>query len=564
MANSNFVVKNGLTVGALTIDASTGNITTSGTISGDLATTSIAQNDTSIALNDTGSGSDIEVTVDGTSMFTVTGSGIIPAVNSNGTTGFDLGSSSFAWRDVYVSSGSLYVNGQKVLQDDSGTIVVSADVNQNLSFQTSGSGNVEMDATGSGLIAIKSTLQIEDGINITNSAGNAITFANSVDVDAIESRSTDTNLTLSANGSGVVTINDNCTITGNLTVSGTTTTVNSETISLADNMIDLNSNFTSGTPSENSGIRIMRGDSTNVTFLWDEGNDRWTVGSSNMVAGTFIGALTGDVTGDVTGDLTGNVTGNITSSGTSTFTTIDVNGGAIDGTAIGASSASTGAFTTISASGTITGDVTGDLTGNVTGNVTGNTSGSSGSCTGNAATATLASTVTISANNTANETVYLTFVDGATGTQGLETDTGLSYNPSTNVLATTASQAQYADLAERYEAEAPVEPGTVVHFGGSKEIKECNEDGCVKVAGIISTAPAYMMNADAGDDSTHPYVALKGRVPCKVQGSIKKGDMMVSAGNGRARAEADPKMGSVIGKAVADSEGEAVIEVVVL
>ena len=524
MANSNFVVKNGLTVGALTIDASTGNITTSGTISGDLATASIAKNDSSIALNDTGSGSDIDVTIDGTSIFTITGSGIVPSVNSNGSTGFDLGSSNFAWKDVYVSSGSLYVNGQKVLQDDSGTIVVSADANQNLSFQTSGSGNVEMDATGTGLIAVKSTLQIEDGINITNSAGNAITFANSIDVDAIESRSTDTNLTLSANGTGVVTVNDNCTITGNLTVSGTTTTVNSETISLADNMIDLNSNFTSGTPSENSGIRVMRGDSTNVTFIWDEGNDRWTVGSSNMVAGTFIGALTGNVTGNVTGDVTGDLTG----------------------------------------------DSAGTHTGAVVGNVTGNASGSSGSCTGNAATATsatsatLASTVTISANNTANETVYLTFVDGATGTQGLETDTNLSYNPSTNVLATTASQAQYADLAERYEAEAPVEPGTVVHFGGTKEIKECDEDGCSKVAGIISTTPAYMMNADAGDDSTHPYVALKGRVPCKVQGSIKKGDMMVSAGNGRARAEADPKMGSVIGKAIADSEGEAVIEVVVL
>ena len=672
MANSNFVVKNGLTVGALTIDASTGNITTSGTISGDLATSSIAKNDTSLALNDTGTGSDVAVTVDGTEIFTITGDGIIPSVDSDGSTGFSLGSASFAWKDVYVSSGSLYVNGQKVLQDDSGTIVVSADSDQNLSFQTSGSGNVELDATGSGLIAVKSTLQIEDGINITNSAGNAITFANSIDVDAIESRSTDTNLTLSANGSGVVTVNDNCTITGNLTVSGTTTTVNSETISLADNMIDLNSNFTSGTPSENSGIRIMRGDSTNVTFIWDEGNDRWTVGSSNMVAGTFIGALTGNVTGNVTGDVTGDLTGNAdTATALATTRAIQVSG-AVTGTANFDGSAAINIVTTntadptvtltgaVTGSGTLTnlGDVTitttatadptltlaGDLSGSatftnlgnatltatiaansvalgtdttgnyvaagatsgsgisgsvsseggtftvtsnatnantgstivfrdgsgnfsagtITANLTGNASGSSGSCTGNSATATTATNVTVSANNTANETVYLTFVDGATGTQGLETDTGLSYNPSTNVLATTASQAQYADLAERYEAEAPVEPGTVVHFGGSKEIKECDEDGCSKVAGIISTTPAYMMNADAGDDSTHPYVALKGRVPCKVQGSIKKGDMMVSAGNGRARAEADPKMGSVIGKAIADSEGEAVIEVVVL
>jgi len=78
------------------------------------------------------------------------------------------------------------------------------------------------------------------------------------------------------------------------------------------------------------------------------------------------------------------------------------------------------------------------VTGNLTGNVTGNTSGTSGSTTGNAATATEATNVTATANNTANETVYLTFVDGATGTQGIETDTGLNYNPSTGVLTTTS------------------------------------------------------------------------------------------------------------------------------
>ena len=78
------------------------------------------------------------------------------------------------------------------------------------------------------------------------------------------------------------------------------------------------------------------------------------------------------------------------------------------------------------------------VTGNLTGNVTGNVSGSAGSATGNAATATEATNVTATANNTANETVYLTFVDGATGTQGIETDTGLNYNPSTGVLTTTS------------------------------------------------------------------------------------------------------------------------------
>ena len=73
--------------------------------------------------------------------------------------------------------------------------------------------------------------------------------------------------------------------------------------------------------------------------------------------------------------------------------------------------------------------------GGVVGNVTGNASGSSGSCTGTAAVAT---SVTATANNSTDETVYLTFVDGATGTQGIETDTGLSYNPSSGTITTTA------------------------------------------------------------------------------------------------------------------------------
>ena len=84
------------------------------------------------------------------------------------------------------------------------------------------------------------------------------------------------------------------------------------------------------------------------------------------------------------------------------------------------------------------GDITGDVTGDVTGNVTGNASGSSGSCTGNSATATEATNVTAVANNSTDETVYPTFIDGATGTQGIETDTGLTYNPSTGLLSTAA------------------------------------------------------------------------------------------------------------------------------
>jgi len=87
-------------------------------------------------------------------------------------------------------------------------------------------------------------------------------------------------------------------IDGNLTVSGTTTTVNSETVTIADNIIVLNSNET-GSPFEDGGIEIERGTSSNKSLTWNETDDKWTVGSESFVAGTFEGAVTGDVTGTV-------------------------------------------------------------------------------------------------------------------------------------------------------------------------------------------------------------------------------------------------------------------------
>jgi len=235
------------------------------------------------------------------SLLTVLDGSIVPSADVT----YDLGSSTKQWRDIYVGPGSLYVNGQQVVSDNSGTITISADSNQNVAVQTSGSGDIELDPTGTGTVQVKGTLQIEDGQNITNSAGNDITFANNIKVDQITTKSTDTNLVLSGNGTGNVTVNDDINITGNLTVGGTTTTVNSETINLADNTIVLNSNFTSGSPTEDAGISISRGGSTAKTFLWDETNDKWTIGSETFVAGTVEANLTGNVTGNVTGNLTG-------------------------------------------------------------------------------------------------------------------------------------------------------------------------------------------------------------------------------------------------------------------
>jgi hypothetical protein len=241
------------------------------------------------------------------------GGHIIPTTTNT----YDLGSASKTWKDVYVGPGSLYVNGQKVIEDSSGTIVISADDDQNVSVQTGGSGDLELDPTGSGSIQLKGPIEVQAGSNVTSSDGNAITFANSIDVDAIESRTANTNLTLSANGTGIVTVADALTVTGNLIVSGTTTTVNSETINLADNIIVLNSNFSSGTPTEDTGFSVLRGGSATKSFIWDESEDEWSVGSEKIVAGTFEGAVLGNVTGDVSGEagtvaaLTGLTTANL-------------------------------------------------------------------------------------------------------------------------------------------------------------------------------------------------------------------------------------------------------------
>ena len=124
----------------------------------------------------------------------------------------------------------------------------------------------------------------------------------------------------------------------------------------------------------------------------------------------------------------------------------------------------------------------------------------------------------------------------------------------------TSTTAKYADLAERYSSDADYEAGTVVDFGGDREITISNINGSQYVAGVVSTNPAYMMNSDADG----LYIALVGRVPCKVTGPVEKGAMMVSNGDGTARMERNPKMGSVIGKALESfPDGVGVIEVVV-
>ena len=134
-----------------------------------------------------------------------------------------------------------------------------------------------------------------------------------------------------------------------------------------------------------------------------------------------------------------------------------------------------------------------------------------------------------------------------------------------NTFSGTAATARFADLAEMYTADAAYEPGTVLVFGGDEEVTVCTIKGDTRVAGVVSTDPAYLMNSDLEGDNA-VALALTGRVPCKVIGKVRKGDILVtSAVPGYAIVNNAPTVGTVIGKAVAnkDDEGRGVVEVVV-
>ena len=215
-----------------------------------------------------------------------------------------------------------------------------------------------------------------------------------------------------------------------------------------------------------------------------------------------------------------------------------------------------------------------------------------------ASTAEVADTVALIPTFTTSATYYIPFVDSTSGNKGLRTDAGLSYNPAINLFTATniatsqiiksevsangvgnigqtgnrfgtvyanATTAAFADLAEKYLADAVYEPGTVLRLGGTAEVTICATYESEAIAGIVSTNPAYIMNDTLENGIA---IALKGRVPCKVKGSVKKGDILVSSSTpGYAEVR---KYGhrtnplAVLGKALQDFDGDTgVIEVMV-
>ena len=265
---------------------------------------------------------------------------IVPATDL----GANLGSPTKQFHSLYVGPGTLYVNGKAVIQDNSDTMTFGTDPDQNMRLQTSGSGHLELQAAA-GTIDVKGTLSIESGKRIVDSAGTQVQFGDDIqlngnkviglgapvtDTDAatkkyVDDRSTSDSTLVRTVGAqtiaGVKSFSDDVTVAGNLVVSGTTTTVNSETIKLADNLIDLNSNFTAGAPTENAGIRIMRGDEAASQVRWNESTDKWEVSADSSTFSVI--AVSADVTaaiGTAASDATAKVAAEATARDTAIAT----------------------------------------------------------------------------------------------------------------------------------------------------------------------------------------------------------------------------------------------------
>ena len=238
-----------------------------------------------------------EISFDGSSI----AQDIVPSVDNL----YSLGSPDKVWRDVYIGPGSLYINGTKILEDNSGTITMYADPGQNLAFGVTAGGSIDFNA-GEATIDFKSDMVLLPGKTITTSGGAATVFGGDVNLSGnnlrdIAAPSTGTDAAnkdyvdgqISGTHVGDKEFGGSVTVQGDLTVQGTTTTVNSETISLADNIIDLNSNVTSGTPTEHSGVRVMRGDEAAAQIRWNETSDHWE--SFNGSAWTKMALSTTDL-----------------------------------------------------------------------------------------------------------------------------------------------------------------------------------------------------------------------------------------------------------------------------
>jgi hypothetical protein len=332
------------------------------------------------------------------------------------------------------------------------------------------------------------------------------------------------------------TINGDLTITGTLNAAGASIYAND--LKVADSIITLNADISqSASPVENAGIEIDRGTSANVYVLWNETTDKWQFTNDGANYQNIIGAT--EVSTQLAGYLPlagGTMTGTLVLAAApssamhaATKAYVDQAIGGTDLSNLNASNLTSGTVPSARLSGTYGINISGTAASATT----------AGSAT-TASSATTAGTATnVSGGSLGSITGYTQFsgsfqnyvqgqfLSGGTGTSGAAVRASGDISATGNMYASTfignlsgtASSARYADLAEKYIADDQYSEGTVLAVGGKKEVTAAT-DLHFRPLGVVSNYPAYLMNSDLKNGTV---VALKGRVPVRVVGKVKKG-----------------------------------------
>ena len=295
-----------------------------------------------------------------------------------------------------------------------------------------------------------------------------------------------------------------------------------------------------------------------VQVLASGGNIEANVAGATVAVISSSGiAITGNLSVTGNASLSGNILGDRVQNGTTSF---DIQ------TPDGNANISVGGVANVAVFTTTGANIAGTL--NATGNITGGNLLTSGNIvdTGALSIITAASGNVSLAPNGTNVLVVTTTGAEITGNIVNANANGIGNIGSAsgyfNTIFATATSAQYADLAELYLADNNYNSGTVLEFGGMQEVTLCNTPNSHKVAGVVSTNPAYVMNSGLAGEHVCK-LALVGRVQCFVRGPVEAGDLLVSDTNGWARVNNDAAAGRIIGKSLQSSLNDGEIEIVV-
>jgi hypothetical protein len=457
------------------------------------------------------------VTSTGTLAGLVVAGNITPSANIT----YNLGNNTNRFNDLYLANSTIYI-GDQTISANSTSVIVSGNLVANIT------GNVSGNVTSAGTVTTNAQPNITSvGILTSLSVSGNITTGN---LDGANSITANYFIGSGNNLSNIQGAN----VTGAVTYAGTANSVALANVVGAGNIATANLDGSTSNVLYGNGVfapaAVSYGNSNVATFLASFGSNTITttgnINAGNITIGGIVSA-TGNITAPFFIGNGSQLTGILASAGSQI-----INGNS--SVTVAANS-----DVSISVAGTNNVMVITSTGANIIGTL---------SVSGNANVSNL---------NTANA--------GLVGGNNVTFTTGSNTNPGTftgnfSLSAGSKLEATYADLAEYYEADQHYEPGTVLAFGGDKEVTIA-EDNTARVAGVVSTNPAYAMNANCQGIAT--AIALQGRVPTKVRGTIHKGDMMVSGGDGYARPSSAPHMGTVIGKSLEDFTGEGIIEVAV-